>query len=263
MPQGASKKNILFGKGVVYVEPLDDDYVGQGLIDFGECPMFELEPVTEEKEIPSSRTGVEETAFSAITKRAMTIRMQTRDFNRESINRAFLSDGFAAVSQGSGYEGSESVVCYTLDRWYALARRNVSGIVVKNQAGDTTYVLNTDYKVRTLTSRFAMIMPITGGSITAGDTVVVSYNYTAYSGVKVEPLVDVDTLCKIHFVGDPEYGPIMEARLWIVQLRCSAPLPLISDEDALINFEGKVLSDRDNHDDQPFGQIDIKEDWPT
>ena len=263
MPVGPSKKNILYGKGIVYVAPLDDDYVPQGEIDFGECPMFELEPVTEEDTIFSSRTGIRETAFSAIVQRELTVRFTTRDYNRESINRAFLGDGFPAVSQGSGYEPDDQITVHTLDRWYPLAKRDCTDIVVKNEAGDTTYTLDTDYKTRAQTNRITMVMPMSDGSISEDDVIVVSYNYTAWSAVEVRPLTDVDVLCRIHFAGDPEYGPIMEANLWLVQLRCSAALPLISDESATIEFEGKTLEDRDNHSADPFGEIHINEDWTT
>lgn len=262
MPRAPSKKNILYGKGVVYVAPLDSQGNPEGEIDIGEAPTFTLEPVIEKDKIPSSRKGVRETAFAAIVETGMTLRFSTRDYNRENINLAFLGDGMHEVSQGSGYEPGKQITVDYLDRWYPLGKRNCSNIVVKGEGGTPIYVEGTDYKVDTGTRLEGRIMPLSEGSISKNDTIEVDFNYSAWSAVEIRKMTEPQLECYIRFIGDPEYGPLLEAELWRVQLQSSAEMPLISEGSEPIEFEGEVMIDRDNHPDKPFGRILVNEDWP-
>ncbi len=55
-----------------------------------------------------------------------------------------------------------------------LAHMGVSSVVVKNQAGSTTYVLGTDYSLDAVNG---VITALAGGALTAGEAVSVSFNY--------------------------------------------------------------------------------------
>lgn len=67
-----------------------------------------------------------------------------------------------------------------------LAHPGVASVVVKNQAGTTTYVLNTDY---TLDAANGVITRITTGTITAGQTLNIAYDWADPSKVLAADII--------------------------------------------------------------------------
>jgi len=61
----------------------------------------------------------------------------------------------------------------------------VTGIVVTDESGVTTYVLNQDYTVQIGADGYTRIARIEGGDIDDGDTVLVDYTYTPNASKKV------------------------------------------------------------------------------
>ncbi len=257
MPRTVSRKNILYPRGYIYVAPLDDDGVKQGLIDIGESIDFSLTPVIDEEDIISGRGGVKELFDTMKIASGFELAFSTREFNRENINLAFLGDGLNALSVGSGTVEGLAIAIPALDRWYQLGYRDCTNIVVDG------YTVDVDYKVRSLAGRETLIMPLSEGSIAVDEVLDISFEYTAWAGIDIRPLTDIDRVFYMKFVGNPERGPVMEPEWWKVVLQCKEALPLIGEKVGEIKFTGKVLSDRENHPDDPFGHFPLKEDWPT
>ena len=257
MPRTVSRKNILYPRGYIYVAPLDDNGVKQGLIDIGESMDFTVTLAIDEEEIISGRGGIKELFDTMKIAGGVEIAFEAKEFNRENINLAFLGDGLNALLQGSGVVSDLPITVKALDRWYQLGYRDCVSIDVDG------YVLDVDYKVRSLSGRETLIMPLSEGSIAVDEVLDVSFTYTAWAGIDIRPLTDIDRIFYMKFVGNPERGPVMEPEWWKVVLQCKEALPLIGDKVGAIKFTGKVLSDRENHPDDPFGHFPIKEDWPS
>lgn len=75
------------------------------------------------------------------------------------------------------------------DNKLTLAHKGVNNVVVKNTGGTTTYVLDTDYSVDTITG--VITRKTTGGNITAGQSVKVSYDYADVTKVTNPDIIGV------------------------------------------------------------------------
>jgi phage tail sheath protein FI len=83
------------------------------------------------------------------------------------------------------YDGAARIAVAATDYTFAadkiqLPDRYINAVVVQNQAGTTTYVLNTDYSVNTDTG---IVTRIAAGAIAAGATVRVSYSKANFATV--------------------------------------------------------------------------------
>jgi hypothetical protein len=102
------------------------------------------------------------------------------EVNKESLAIALLGTA-SAISQAASAAVDEEVVA-KLDGWVRLDFENVDNVVVKHASGAPTYVEGTDYSYH---SRLGMVKALTGGAITDGQTVEVSYDYAVVAGTKI------------------------------------------------------------------------------
>lgn len=110
--------------------------------------------------------------------------------------------------------------------------------VVKNQAGDTTYVLDTDYTVTQLG-----IIPVVGGGI--ADASVVSVSYTPVAADVVEMLVNSGYEYELVFEGlnEANGGRAQPVVLYRVKFGLTSSMDLITSEFANPELAGQVLVD--------------------
>lgn len=121
------------------------------------------------------------TLSAAPSPKETTIDFAFQQFNKQSAGLAFSGD-VADLNSASGSVTDEVVVA-KLGKGIPLANKNIaSGVVVKNSAGDTTYVLGTDYAISYSTGLF---YALAGGGIADLQSLKVSYSHNAISGYKV------------------------------------------------------------------------------
>ncbi len=98
----------------------------------------------------------------------------------------FLLGSTAALNVTGGTVSAESIANMEHDKWYKLAKENVSSVVI------TGKVLGTDYEVD---SKLGMIRALSTGSIANNATTSVNYTYDAITGTTIrvgtESKVDV------------------------------------------------------------------------
>jgi hypothetical protein len=109
----------------------------------------------------------------------MDIALDTDDVGDSEILGWAVGGTSAGYTQTSGAVTDEAVTA-VLSQWVSLASRSVSAVVVKNVAGTTTYVANTDYIVD-LSAGMIQCLP-TPGAITAAEALHVSYTKAALTG---------------------------------------------------------------------------------
>lgn len=110
-----------------------------------------------------------------------TVSIELDDCDPEVLVYAMLGT-VSDVAASSGSASDETIVG-VFDRWTKLANRNVSGVVVGNDATPTTtYTAGTDYL---LDATAGMIKVISTGAITDGQTLYVDYNYAALSAKQI------------------------------------------------------------------------------
>mgnify|MGYP000952133558 CR=1 FL=1 len=134
-------------------------------------------------EVKSAKRAMKgQVVYSKSTPGAPSLEMAFSEMDSTLFGLAFAASP-AALTVSSGSFTDEVVTLHALDTWYAASKRNLSSVVVKNNAGDVTHVLGTDYEVDT---RLGLVRALTGGAITAGLAVKVSASYAAFSGEKFD-----------------------------------------------------------------------------
>ncbi len=171
--------------GTVYlglIDPSNGNFLGY--LPPLECSSFvpsRGEPsVVEVKSLKRAQRG--QVVYSKSTQGTPGLQMVFKEMDSVLFGLAFAASP-EALTISSASLTDEAIVLHAVDAWYAASKRNLSSIVLKNNAGDTTYVLNTDYEVD---ARLGLIKAKTGGAITAGSSVKLSATFAAFTGEKFD-----------------------------------------------------------------------------
>lgn len=131
----------------------------------------------------------------------------------------------------------------------------VSGVVlVQDDTDTTTYTAGTDYQIdSTLKDEtIGRILFLSGGSITEGDAVHVTYQYRQYSYSEVAALANNQLEGRLRFVSDNPTGTQYELEAWRVSLSPNGDTALIGDDWSTLGFTGEILKDASGHASQPY-----------
>ncbi|AQZ96556.1 hypothetical protein ACFSB1_10715 [Halopseudomonas phragmitis] len=168
----ADTRGAFIGSGKIYLADIETP---EKLIFIGNCSALSYEPDVEDMVLPDYTTpgGGTDSSVSRIT--AMNIAYTAHHFNKANIARALrakVSDvpgGNAVDEPHTAYHG-------------ALVKTKFpkpSAVVVKNQAGDVTYLLDEDYIISD-----AGIEVLEAGSIPDESQITVSYSYPAHADIQ-------------------------------------------------------------------------------
>lgn len=170
--------------GDIYFGPLNSSGEFQGFL-----PPIEVDAFTPGREegdeltIKSKRRATyDQNIFSEKSAGSTTLELALLEQPSWVLAVAFAGDE-TVLSVSSSAVSDESVAVPVLDRDYKLAQLNLSNIVVTNAAASVTYVEDTDYTV--VDARLGLIRPLSTGSISAGDTILVDYDYAAFDGFQI------------------------------------------------------------------------------
>ena len=130
-------------------------------------------------------------------------------------------------------------------------------ILVQDSTDTTTYVSGTDYEIDISLSddSIGRIRIIEDGSITAGETLHVSYQYSALSYTKVSAFANTQVTGQLRFVSDNPAGNQQELIVWTVSLTPAGDTALIGDDWSTLGFAGEILKDETNHPLSPYMDI--------
>lgn len=119
---------------------------------------------------------------------------------------------------------------------------------------DTTptkrYVLGIDYR---LDAKGGLFEKLESGSITT--SCFISADYALKSTISINALEASTVQGEMKFIGDPDQGPVCRVNMWLVTLKVSGKMPLISDDISKIAMTAEILADEINHPDNPFFEI--------
>ena len=128
-----------------------------------------------------------------------------------------------------------------LGRYIKLDKQvGVTGHVVKHTSGTPTYTLNTDY---TVDSKGLIKIPLTGGAITDGQSLKISYNHKAFE--KVEPLINASVEYKALFMGlnGAQSGKEFVIEIHKIKFGVPSSLPIIGEDFAAMEAAADALAD--------------------
>lgn len=127
--------------------------------------------------------------------------------------------------------------------WLPLGKRNISdtGLLVKNTAGTTTYVLGTHYQINWL--RGEIMFLAVSGAPTVGDTVKVTAAYTAVDGKRILGGRVTQVRCQLRLDGKNMVdGAPMEVDVWECVLGASNGFDFLGSDFSAITLSGKIVT---------------------
>lgn len=205
-----------------------------GLIPIGNLSKIELAVKDKQTKLQDYTKPGGGTYASVNRIESVTLAMTLHDLNKTNVARALFGTG-STVATGSV---ADEVVTANKGAFVPLAHTGLSAVVVKNSAGDVTYVANTDYEVRS-----GSIFILDAGAITNAQSLKVSYTYAAYD--KVEALttgaITLELYCE--FANEANSGKPVIVHVYRAQLSPAKALSLLDDKFAELQIDAEVLAD--------------------
>lgn len=227
----ADLRGAYLGVGKIYLEDLDES---AGLLFIGNCNSlnYQAEPQEIEEQDYTTPGGGLDSSVQRIS--ALNINYNARHFNKANMARAIYG---AATDVAAGTVTGELHVANP-GAMILLANPGATSVVVKNQAGTTTYVENTDYSINA--AGFPEI--IEGGAIVAGTTIQVDYSYAKHA--TIQALVKSGKRFRMVFIGLNEARSGKAVVIEVFKVNHSpASLSFIGDEFQGMEFTAKAEKD--------------------
>lgn len=158
--------------GTVYMAPIDSTGTRGKLVQVGNAPKLAIKPNSTKKEQKSKMRGSYGAAITTVMlPDPSDFSLELERIDKNNLLYQFLGTE-TTFSQTAGAVVDEVVIA-ALGGWVKLASDKVSAVVVKNSAGSTTYVADTDY---TVNADLGMLQFLSTGSI--ADAASLKVNYT-------------------------------------------------------------------------------------
>lgn len=227
----ADLRGAFLGVGKQYIEDLDDP---KGLIFVGNCNSLTYEATPQEIEEQDYTTpgGGLDTSVQRIS--AVNLSYNARHFKAANMARAMYG---SATDIAAGTVTAEEHVAYQ-GALIMLDNPGATSVVVKNEAGTTTFVLDTDYTLDA--AGFPVI--VEGGGIDDGDVIQVDYSFAKHA--TIQALVSSGKRFRHVFVGLNEARSGKPVVIEAFRINHSpASLSFIGDEFQGMEFTAKVEKD--------------------
>lgn len=228
----AEKKNYTIGKGKLLIKLSGE----LGYRELGNVSEFKVNSEAEVLEHFNSEGGLKTKDADIPIGNKASFSFVADELKIENLQLFFMSITPVEVVQALG-TASEQVVTAVHDRFIPMGKNKVSSVVVKDSAGTTTYVLNTDYKLNTEEGLF---MALSTGAIEAAESLKVDYSYAAETRTKISVATKTSQEGDIMFIGDPPHGQKWTGKGYGTIIP-AGEVSWIGDEVAKLSFKGEFL----------------------
>jgi hypothetical protein len=252
MPFPARGENVKLGKGSLLLDYLNDSGQPTGLDFVGNMTGFSLTwDITQvEKYSSTERTGG--LVARDRTRAGLTVSAQCDEWTSRNLQSYFLA-GEAAANQGSASAQSVALDDVVLGRYYEIGARRVTNVEVLK--GSIPLTLNEDYE---LNSEFGMVHILAGGTVVAGDDLVVMFDKPALTITKLQLGTKSSQIARALYLADDanSSGSASKDRLelWRVDVAPDGEVQLIGDDYGSFTLTMGVLVDA-THPGEPYGTL--------
>lgn len=168
-------ENYLVGGAIFYYKLTGDTYYR----DIGNITNVQVQRMVDTLDHHTSRSGVRRLDRQIVIRQDIQISFNAEELNSiEALKLLFNAGDTSAVTQTLHAAESQTIAA-VMDRWIPLTYKKISGVVVS--ATSDTLVLDTDYALDT---DLGMIKFITGGLVSASESVIVTYDAEAITGTE-------------------------------------------------------------------------------
>lgn len=225
------------GAGDIYIERIVAG-VPQGLAGPFYADKFEIKPNVEVKELTSKgRNDYGQTLESVALQQPADFTLDLKEVNKDAMTLALLGTQ-ANISQASGTL-ADAPVTSKHDRWVSVGKEALGeAIVVKNEAGSTTYVENTHY---VLNRPLGLIKALSTGTITADQVLEVSGPYGATSATKISGATSSDVRARFLFDGiNQADGLSVTVEVYEGVIAANSAFDFLASDFATVSLPGKM-----------------------
>ena len=209
--------------------------------DFGLIDEFSLNITEEELQHISRSCGSVGLADKVVVKKTDILAdIVSPEISPKMIARAFKGK-MTTVDVPAGTDVSGTVTMTALDMAYLIGARHLTKVVVKDSTDTTVYIEGTDYTVNFKTGE---LTAKTGGAITAGDDVKVTYDNDKYQSWTIAAFTEKAATGKLRLKACAVEGMDIEYTFEKITLKLNGSYSVVSAEEfASINLQGQVLAD--------------------
>lgn len=229
------------GSGDTFLDILDADGTPTGFERGGNATKLEIQPDSELKEQTSKGIADYGQVIASVNlPKPSKLKLALNQLDKTVLAMAFQGVS-EALNTGSGSITGETITAKE-GKYIDLTCRNITAesVVVKNEAGDTTYVEGTDYEVQ---YRLGMIKTLAGGAITDGAVLKVDADFPAESGYKVRGAVQPTIRVAIRMDGlnmtNGKYGILT---IHQAQIKPTTPVDFLADDFSAVELEGTMIT---------------------
>lgn len=252
----ASGQNVKIGKGALMLALLDAEENENGFDFAGNANSVSISSDLTQVEIYSSTEAAGALLDSARTRIAYTLTASLNEFTKQNLEY-FLAGTRNTKSQLTGTGVAVPFADVVAGRYYDVGARQITNVIVYKTPGSTALVLNTDY---TLNAEFGMVKPIIGGAIADGDDIAVEFDRPVLSIDQIRVATSGPKIAHLLYLSDDANtgGKAAKDRLevWRVDVAPDGELNFISDDYGAFSLSMKILTDSENHPDDPYGTLD-------
>lgn len=214
--------------------------IAQGYGSARETSKFEIKPSSDLKELVSKGKDTYGQIIETVAiNKPSSVSINLREGDYQNLMLAFMGSAGVGINQASATVTGEAAIL-KFATYTELANRNLTavGLVVTNTGATVTYVLGTDYEVIYLTGQ---IRAKTGGAITDGQSVKVSYAAQAMSSQKIMGSTQASIRAKILFTGKnmADDAPVL-LTCWEGLFTPESAFDLLADNFGEINLKGQL-----------------------
>jgi len=159
----------------------------------------------------------------------------------EAVLAAQMMGTIVSANQAAGSLTDEPLVA-KLDRWLFVGKRNLTAAsdVLTDSTGTTTYVNGTDYE---LNERLGLVMPLSGGAISADEALLFDASYGAITQNKINGVTRSQVRARILIdLYDQVNGKDAEAIVYNAMMTPNQAIDLFSDAHIEAQFNGKAMT---------------------
>ncbi len=226
-------------EGDLYVDRIEQGVL-QGMILWPGVAKFAMKPNSELKEqISKGRNTYGQIVASVPIIKPMDFSLAISDVTGEMLAAA-LQGSITTLSQASGTTTDQAAIAKK-GAMIDLGKRNLTDtVVVTNDAGTTTYVENTDYKVN---HAMGFVEILTAGAITDEQALKIDYGWSAASGNKI--LAGTVPLVRAKLVLDGKNlntGKYEVVTVWECAMTSDGEVDFMSDDFIQPSFTGRMVT---------------------
>ena len=221
------------GKGKVYLAPYTN---GNRLLPVANCSKLSLAVAVDTKDMRNYMVPGGGTYKSSTSIKGVDLSADLMEYTPE--NLAFALRGSSSEVSSATVTDEEIEAYKGALAPFAFQPNTANTVTVKNEAGSTTYVKDTDYVLTT-----AGIRILSSGAITNDQTLKVSY--TKNPGYIIQALISSSADYRLYFEGlnEAESGKPLDIDIHKINFTPTAALELIGDDFGKITIKGSVLTD--------------------